>query len=51
MKPIRMQSQGMIPMYYRSAEENRLAIYTYLKDVEYEVRAHFVWNEKRFEGR
>lgn len=47
MKPIRMQSQGMIPMYYRSAEENRLAIYTYLKDVEYEVRAHFVWNENR----
>ena len=30
MKPIRMQSQGMIPMYYRSAE-NRLSIYTYLK--------------------
>lgn len=46
MKPIRMQSQGMIPMYYRSAE-NRLSIYTYLKDVEYEVRAHFVWNENR----
>lgn len=24
-----------------------MASYTYLKDVEYQVKAHFIWNENR----
>lgn len=46
MNPIRTQSQGIRPIHYND-EKNDLSIYTYLKDVEYQVRAHFVWNENR----
>lgn len=45
MKPIRMESKGMRPIGYGGG--NTLSIYTYLKDVEYQVKAHFVWNEQR----
>ena len=45
MKPIRMESKGMRPIGYSGG--NTLSIYTYLKDVEYQVKAHFVWNEQR----
>lgn len=46
--PIRTQSQGIRSIrMYKSKSENDLSIYTYLKDVEYHVRAHFEWNENR----
>ncbi|KAB3529680.1 type I-C CRISPR-associated protein Cas5 [Alkaliphilus pronyensis] len=43
--PIRTQSQGIRPINYSGG--NTLSIYTYLVDVEYEVRAHFKWNTNR----
>jgi CRISPR-associated protein Cas5d len=46
MEKIQTQSKGVKPMKYTS-EENDLAYYTYLKDVRYQVRAHFEWNENR----
>lgn len=45
MHPIRTESKGMRPIKYQGG--NDLASYTYLKDVEYRVKAHFVWNENR----
>ncbi|MDD6453474.1 MAG: type I-C CRISPR-associated protein Cas5c [Holdemanella porci] len=46
MNQIKMQQQGMRPIHYQN-DKNDLSIYTYLKDVEYQVRAHFEWNENR----
>ena len=43
MKPIRTQTKGTKPLEYGGG--NTLAIYTFLSDVEYQVRAHFEWNE------
>jgi CRISPR-associated protein Cas5d len=43
MKPIRTQTKGSKPLDYGGG--NTLAIYTFLADVEYQVRAHFEWNE------
>jgi len=40
------QSKGMRPISLRN-EPATLSIYTYLKDVSYEVRAHFEWNPLR----
>ncbi|MBS3885856.1 MAG: type I-C CRISPR-associated protein Cas5 [Dethiobacter sp.] len=48
MNKIQTQSKGMRPIKYSSAG-NDLAYYTYLKDVCYQVRAHFEWNENRSE--
>ncbi|KOO48187.1 type I-C CRISPR-associated protein Cas5c [Priestia koreensis] len=45
MNPIRMESKGMRPIEYGGG--NTLASYTYLKDVRYQVRAHFVFNSYR----
>mgnify|MGYP000860836717 FL=1 len=45
MKPIRTQSQGVRPINYSGG--NSLSLYTYLKDVAYQVRAHFEWNPHR----
>ena len=45
MHPIRTESKGMRPIKYQGG--NDLASYTYLKDIEYRVKAHFVWNENR----
>lgn len=42
---IRTQTKNMKPLNYGGG--NDLAIYTYLADVEYEVFAHFEWNEHR----
>lgn len=41
-KPIRTQTKGTKPLEYGGG--NTLAIYTFLSDVEYRVRAHFEWN-------
>lgn len=45
-KRIRTQSQGVKPVKY-SEGGNALSIYSYLADVEYQVKAHFEWNELR----
>lgn len=45
MKPIRTETRNARPINYDGG--NTLAIYTYLSDVEYQVRAHFIWNEYR----
>jgi CRISPR-associated protein Cas5d len=43
MKRIRTQTKGTKPLVFSGG--NDLAIYTFLADVEYQVRAHFVWNQ------
>ncbi|CAM4434851.1 type I-C CRISPR-associated protein Cas5c [Paenibacillus xylanexedens] len=45
MNPIRMESKGIRPIDYGGG--NTLANYTYLKDVHYQVAAHFIFNENR----
>lgn len=45
MKGIRTQTKGTKPQEYGGG--NTLAIYTFLADVEYQVRAHFEWNNAR----
>ena len=44
-KRIRTQTKGTKPLEYGGG--NTLAIYTFLADVEYQVRAHFEWNPYR----
>ena len=45
MKRIRTQTKGTKPLEYGGG--NTLAIYTFLADVEYQVKAHFEWNQYR----
>ena len=45
MKRIRTQTKGVKPLDLGGG--NSLAIYTFLADVQYQVRAHFEWNEHR----
>lgn len=45
MKRIQTESKGIRPI--RMNGGNDLAYYTYLKDVEYQVSAHFEWNGQR----
>lgn len=45
MKRIQTESKGVRPIKMNGG--NDLAYYTYLKDVEYQVSAHFEWNEHR----
>ena len=42
MKPIQTETKGVRPIKYNGG--NELAYYTYLKDVSYQVRAHFEFN-------
>ncbi|WP_373092134.1 type I-C CRISPR-associated protein Cas5c [Zhongshania sp.] len=44
-KPLQTQTKGTKPLVWNGG--NSLAIYTFLHDVEYEVQAHFEWNEHR----
>ncbi|NQT57374.1 MAG: type I-C CRISPR-associated protein Cas5 [Bacteroidetes bacterium] len=44
-KPIRTQAKSVKPLKYGGG--NDLSIYTYLVNVEYQVQAHFEWNELR----
>ncbi|OPY67826.1 MAG: CRISPR-associated protein Cas5 [Syntrophorhabdus sp. PtaU1.Bin050] len=46
MNRIKTQTKGMKPIKYYGGG-NDLSIYTYLTDVEYQVRAHFEWNFNR----
>lgn len=45
MKPIQTETKAIRPVCYNGG--NELSYYTYLKDVSYQVRAHFVWNLNR----
>ena len=45
MKPIQTEVEGIRPVKYNGG--NDLAYYTYLKDVCYQVQAHFEWNLNR----
>lgn len=45
MNPIRTQAKGTKPRLFSGG--NDLSIYTFLSHVEYQVRAHFVWNENQ----
>jgi CRISPR-associated protein Cas5d len=45
MKRIRTQTKGTKPLEFGGG--NTLAIYTFLADVEYQVKAHFEWNPHR----
>jgi len=45
MNAIQMESKGMRPIDYNGG--NSLAYYTYLKNVHYQVQAHFEFNENR----
>lgn len=45
MNPIQTESKGIRPVKYNGG--NDLAFYTYLRNVEYRVKAHFEWNENR----
>lgn len=52
MKPIRSESQSVRPINFDggiglSTPPNTLSVYTYLRNVEYQVRAHFEWNMNR----
>jgi len=47
MKRIRTQTKGTKPLEFGGG--NTLAIYTFLADVEYQVKAHFEWNPHRME--
>ncbi len=42
---IQTESKGIRPIKYSGG--NDLSFYTYLRNVEYRVRAHFEWNENR----
>ncbi|MPN20199.1 hypothetical protein SDC9_167577 [bioreactor metagenome] len=46
LRPIRTQSKGVRPIHYQN-DKNDLAIYTYLREVAYQVEAHFEWNLQR----
>lgn len=48
MRPIRTESKNIRPISY-VAPKNTLSVYTYLADVSYQVRAHFIFNENRRE--
>jgi CRISPR-associated protein Cas5d len=45
MKKIQTESKGIKPI--KMSGGNDLSFYTYLRDVEYQVLAHFEWNEHR----
>ena len=46
LNPIRTENKGIRPINYHK-NGNTLSFYTFLYDVEYEVKAHFEWNENR----
>ncbi len=45
MNRIQMETKGVRPIGYHGG--NDLSYYMYLKDVRYQVQAHFIWNENR----
>lgn len=49
MNPILFESKGIRPLKYKYQGGNSLAAYTYLVNVRYQVRAHFIFNLNREE--
>jgi len=50
MNRIQTESKGIRPVKFKHDEkkgENELSYYTYLRDVKYQVSAHFEWNDQR----
>lgn len=47
MNPIQTETKGIRPIKMNGG--NELSYYTYLKNVRYQVRAHFEWNDNRSE--
>lgn len=48
MKPVRTQTKGTkLLVWGGGKKKNDLSIYTFLREVEYQVTAHFEWNEFR----
>lgn len=48
MNVIQTESKGVKTLFYNKGGSD-LSYYTYLKNVSYQVRAHFIWNENRSE--
>ena len=46
MEPVQTEVKGIRPIKYHGGG-NDLSYYTYLKNVRYQVQAHFVWNHHR----
>ena len=46
-RPIRNESVNVKLVRYGDASKHDLSIFTYLRDVEYQVKAHFEWNLNR----
>lgn len=46
MNPIQTETKGIRPIKYQ-VSKNDLSYYTYLRNVRYQVKAHFIWNENR----
>ena len=47
MKKLQTQTKGTKPLVWNATDASQLSIYTFLHDVEYQVQAHFEWNEHR----
>lgn len=47
LKPIKTESKSIRTMKYNDSSECDRSFYTYLKDVRYTVKSHFVWNMNR----
>ena len=47
MRKISTESKNVKPMLYNDSTKSDLSVYTYLRDVEYQVKAHFEWNMQR----
>ncbi|MDO5853441.1 MAG: type I-C CRISPR-associated protein Cas5c [Thermoplasmata archaeon] len=47
MRPIRNESVNAKLVRYNDASRSDLSIFTYLRDVEYQVKVHFEWNDNR----
>ena len=47
MNPIQTETKGMRIPKYNDSGKNDLSFYTYLTNVRYQVKAHFIWNENR----
>ncbi|MCD7772921.1 MAG: type I-C CRISPR-associated protein Cas5c [Ruminococcus sp.] len=48
MNSIQTETRGTRPLKFKGKNcDNDLAYYTYLKNVRYQVKAHFIWNENR----
>lgn len=47
LNPIKTETKSVRTIKYKEASKCDRSFYTYLKDVRYAVKAHFIWNENR----